>query len=86
MPLYKKGDMNNVEQYRGIAQQNSLNKVYASALCNRLTKWVEDNKILHENQAWFRSGYSTFDIIFNLNFLVKYLWFKGRKEVFCFFV
>lgn len=43
LPLYKKGEVNNPGNYRGISLCNISSKVYSSVINNRLQKWVEMN-------------------------------------------
>lgn len=86
LPFFKKGDKDLVDNYRCISLVNPLDKVYASVLYNRLFSWVNCHNILKENQAGFRAGYSTADNLFNLNFLIEYLWNNGKKKVYCFFI
>eukprot|EP00745_Piridium_sociabile_P004303 TRINITY_DN1254_c0_g1_i4.p1 TRINITY_DN1254_c0_g1~~TRINITY_DN1254_c0_g1_i4.p1 ORF type:complete len:981 (+),score=112.61 TRINITY_DN1254_c0_g1_i4:2532-5474(+) len=74
IPLHKKGDINNPDNYRGVALTSVLGKVYTNILKRRLTKWAEREEKIIEEQAGFRSGYSTIDHIFTLYSLVqKYL-------------
>ena len=53
-------------------------------LTKRLTNWCEDNSVIEESQAGFRSQYSTIYNIFTLNGIIqKYLSKrKGRCYVF----
>jgi hypothetical protein len=74
IPIFKKGDNNNPDNYRGIALTSVLSKVYTYILNKRLTEWSNKESKLLEEQAGFRSGYSTIDHIFTLYALVqKYL-------------
>ena len=74
VPLHKKGDINNPDNYRGIALTSILSKVYTNILNRRLTKWAEKEDKIMEEQAGFRRGYSTIDHIFTLYSIVqKYL-------------
>jgi hypothetical protein len=86
LPFFKKGSKEDVRNYRGISLIDSISKIYSSVLNNRLSKWVNINNKLEENQAGFRNGYSTVDNLFCFDFLIRYQWFKGNKKVFCFFV
>lgn len=86
LPFFKKGNKDDPSNYRCITLVNPLDKVISSVLYNRLFSWVNNQNIVKENQAGFRPGYSTTDNLFNLNFLVEYMWFKGKKRVYCFFV
>ena len=85
-PLFKSGDKKNPENYRGIAINSSIGKVFNIILCNRLDKLLLDNKIIHENQIGFSKKARTSDHIFVLKCLIdKYLNY-GNKKVFACFV
>ena len=71
VPIHKKGDMNNPDNHRGIALTSVVSKVYTHILNRRLTNWAEREDTLIEEQAGFRSGYSTVDHIFTLYALSK---------------
>ena len=60
IPLHKKGNINNVENYRGITLLSTLGKLFTS----RLTRWAEDYSVSVEARAWFRETMSTTDHIF----------------------
>ncbi|CAG5082984.1 Similar to X-element\ORF2: Probable RNA-directed DNA polymerase from transposon X-element (Drosophila melanogaster), partial [Cotesia congregata] len=49
--IYKNGDKLDHQNYRGIALVNHLAKILIGLINNRLTKWVEDNKIIPEAQS-----------------------------------
>ena len=42
MPLHKKGDINQVENYRGITLLSALGKLFSRILNNLLTDWAEE--------------------------------------------
>lgn len=46
--LFKKGDPNLPENYRGIALLNNLCKKFFQILYNRLKTWLEDNNLLKQ--------------------------------------
>jgi hypothetical protein len=77
--LYKKGDVNNPENYRGISLCNISSKVYATVINCRLQKWVELNEITGEWQAGFKKGYSTIDHMFTLMACVQKQFSLNRK-------
>ena len=85
VPLYKnKGNRGSPGSYRGISLLPLLGKVFTRICNNRLTSWLNENKIIHENQAGFRKGYSTTDQIFILNTLItQQLNKKGGKLYVC---
>ena len=41
VPLHKKGDVNNVNNYRGITLLSVLGKLFSRLLNNRLIEWAE---------------------------------------------
>lgn len=80
VPVFKKGDSNNTDNYRGISLLNIISKCYTSILNTRLYSWLEQDKKICEEQAGFRKNYSTTDHIFTLYSVVqKYLHKKGQK-------
>ena len=54
-PLHKKGDINDVDNYRGISLLNVLSKVFTHIVNRRLTGWVESNNVISDAQAGFRT-------------------------------
>lgn len=53
-PLYKKGAVNSVRNYRGISFIDTITKLFTGVLLQRLGKWVEKHSLLNEFQAGFR--------------------------------
>ena len=53
-PLFKKGDVNCPEIYRGVSLLNISEKLYGYILNKRLSKWIEENSLLSETQAGFK--------------------------------
>lgn len=86
LPLFKKGDPNQASNYRGIVLQDTIKKVYTSLLAGRLKSWVQEKKLLCEEQAGFREGYSTMDNIFVLTNVIQLKWNEGVKKIYCFFI
>ena len=63
-PIYKnKGEKSDPNNYRGISIISCLGKLFTALINERLTKFVDLNEIIGEEQAGFRSGYSTQDHI-----------------------
>ena len=85
VPLFKKNDPNNVNNFRGITLVSCFSKIFTGVLNNRLNKWAENNDVLSDSQFGFRKGRSTTDAIFVLNAIIqKMLNEKGR--LFCAFI
>ena len=64
MPLFKKNDPNDVNNYRGITLVSCFSKISTGVLNNRLNKWAENNDVLSDSQFGFRKGRSKTDAIF----------------------
>ena len=85
-PIYKnKGSPNNPENYRPITILSCLGKVFTAILNDRIHRFLEENNLLNENQAGFRSQYSTCDHIFTLYFIIEKLR-TNKKKLFCSFI
>ena len=79
-PIYKNnGDVENPENYRPITILSCFGKLFTAVLNKRLTNFLDQNCTIKENQAGFRSGYSTLDHIFTLHSLIEILKFKQTK-------
>nr|AOE48155.1 hypothetical protein [Eumigus monticolus] len=62
VPIFKKGDRTDCNNYRGISLLSCLGKLIARILANRILSLVE--KILPESQCGFRPSRGTTDLIF----------------------
>lgn len=86
VPLYKnKGDMQDVNNYRGITLLSCMGKLFTSILNERLNNFSNAMNIINETQAGFRQGYCTLDHIFLLKCVIDLFNWK-RKRLFCLFV
>ena len=84
MPLHKAGNINKVENYRGITLLCVLGKLFTSVINARLTSWAEKYNVYIETQSGFRSGYSTIDNVFLLKNIVDRYINTGNKLYCCF--
>lgn len=71
VPLHKKGDLNDPNNYRGISLLSCVGKIFTGVLNQRLMKWAEENTAITEAQAGFRRGRSTIDHIFTLHAIIE---------------
>ena len=78
IPLHKKGNIDDVTNYRGITLLSCVGKLFTRVLNNRLQMWAEKYNVYIEAQAGFRTGMSTVDNIFVLNGLISS--FINRKN------
>ena len=86
-PIFKKSDMNDAQNYRGITLINIhvLAKIYSQLLLNRLTKWTSENDIITDNQFGFQKGKSTTDCVFLLHAITSKVLNNGEK-LYCAFI
>jgi len=63
-PIYKKGEKNKAENYRGITLMDTAYKLYAMVLEEKLRAEAERLKLLPETQAGFRKGRSGIENIY----------------------
>ena len=85
IPLHKKGNTDDVNNYRGITLLSTLGKLFTRLLNNRLCNWAEQYSVYIEAQAGFRSNMGTTDNIFVLHGLINHMINKG-KQLYCAFI
>lgn len=85
IPIFKGGEVNEAQNYRGITLINILAKIYSQILLNRLTKWSEKENKLSKNQFGFQKGKSTIDCIFTFYSIINKTLNAGDK-LYCVFV
>ena len=75
-PIYKKGDILDPDNYRGIAIGSAFAKLYSLILLNRLIQHIEDKGLISPNQIGFMKSFRTSDH----NFLLQTLIEKSKSE------
>lgn len=73
VPLFKKNDPNDVNNYRGIALVSCFSKIFTGVLNRRISDWVDINNVVSDAQFGFRKGRSTVDAIFVLNAIIQHV-------------
>ena len=86
MPIHKKGDVDNVNNYRGITLLSCMGKLFTSILNKRLLDWDKEHSIITDAQFGFRPGFSTIDAIFALHTIIKSNLKKRGGRLYCCFV
>ena len=71
VPIHKKGDKGDPNNYRGITLISTVAKIFSLILRNRLNKWCEKEHVFNEYQFGFRNERSTADCIFILHSLIQ---------------
>ena len=84
--IFKSGDPNDCNNYRGICVSSCLGKLFTSLLQNILTLFLEEHDLLSPNQGGFRAGYRTSDHIFILKTLIDKYVYNNNKNLFVCFV
>ena len=84
-PIFKKGDVNDASNYRGITLMNILAKVYSQLLLNRVTKWAEIYEKITKNQFGFQRGKSMTDCIFILQSVITKV-LNSKQKLYCIFI
>ena len=79
VPIYKKNDPDDVNNYRGISLVSCLSKIFTGILNKRLNNWVDNNNIVSDAQFGFRRGRSTVDAIFVLNAIIQRILSKNER-------
>jgi hypothetical protein len=59
--IYKKGEKNKVENYRGITLLNTGYKLYSSILSEKMKIEIEEKGVIPDSQAGFRKERGTMD-------------------------
>ena len=70
---------------RGITILSCLGKLFSNLLNDRLTQFVEKNRIIGPEQAGFRPGFSTTDHMFCLKALID-IYLSKKKKLYCCYI
>ena len=81
VPIHKKKDKRDCNNYRGISLLSLPGKVYTSILRQRLKRYIEE--IVAEEQTGFRAGRGTMDQLFVIRQLAE-KYFEKNKTYFVF--
>ena len=64
VPVPKKGNLDNPDNYRGITLMSCLLKIFTGILNERLINWSNKNSTITDAQFGFKPGSGTVDAIF----------------------
>ena len=70
MPIPKKGNIDDLNNYRGITLTSIFSKIFSCIIDNRLRQWPEHCNVLNDFQFGFRKGKSTTDSNFILSSII----------------
>ena len=79
LPIFKKGNVNDPGNYRGISLCDISSKVFSTIINSRIQEWVEQHNITGDHQAGFKKGYSTVDHMFTLLAMIQKQFSLNRK-------
>jgi hypothetical protein len=82
--LYKGGDCNQLDNYKGITVRPVLAKVFAMILESHISQWAETNDLRAKGQVGFRKDFRTTDNLFILCTLTEQARFKKKQLYICF--
>ena len=85
-PIYKKWDISDPDNYRGLAVGSALAKLFSMILLNRLIKHIGKHNLISKNQIGFMKGTRTSDHIFLLQTIIEKVVKKNRKKLFSAFI
>ena len=84
VPLFRKGDVQNPENYRGISIASCIGKLFALLLNNRLQTFLLANNIISNCQSGFMKNKRTSDHIFVLKCIIEEAKAKRQPIYGCF--
>jgi hypothetical protein len=76
VPIFKKGDNSDPNNYRGINLISNLCKLFTAILNSRLLNWSFDNNAI--TQFGFKPNYGTRDAVFALHSIITNTLSKGK--------
>jgi exonuclease III len=85
VPCFKSGDAMKPENYRGITLVPMLDKLFAIALCTRISNWTEEKHLRANSQAGFRKDHRTSDQLFIHRTIIETSAFE-KKSLFCAYI
>ena len=85
VPVFKSGDRNDPNNFRGISLVSCLAKLFTNIINNRLIEWSNKYDTITDAQFGFRGGLSTVDAIFALQSVISKT-LSEKKRLYCCFL
>ena len=79
-PIFKSGNKNDPNNYRGICLSSSILKLITSLIYQRLVVKVDELKLISKNQIGFRSKSRTSDHLLTIKNIAKKFVTIGKKK------
>jgi hypothetical protein len=86
IPIFKKGNKNDPNNYRGITISSNVAKVFNSILNNRLNKYALENDLINERQIGFKKDARTSDHIFIIKTLIDKYCRTNKSPIYACFI
>ena len=71
IPIHKKGEKLDPNNYRPISLLSNVSKLYEKAMCIQSTNFLTKNKVLFSYQFGFRNNHSTNDVLISLREMIR---------------
>jgi len=71
VPIFKKGDKKDLNNYRGITLNSCVSKIYNRLITKSISSYLEENNLLSEIQGGFRADHRCEDHIFTLKSIIS---------------
>ena len=85
VPVFKRGDPSDPNNFRGISLVSCLAKLFTNIINTRLIEWSKTYDTITDAQFGFTNGLSTVDAIFALQTIV-FKTLSDKKRLYCCFV
>ena len=85
-PIYKKGEVEDPDNYRGLAIGSAFAKLFSAILLKRLLNYIVKNKLVSNKQIGFMKGSRTSDHIFLLQTIVEKVVKKNKAKLYAAFI
>jgi hypothetical protein len=79
IPLFEKGNREDVNNYRGITLVSCLSKLFISILNNRIISFCESKNVIFDTQFGFMKGRSTVDAAFVLLSIIQHFLNENKR-------
>lgn len=84
--LFKKGNRNDPNNYRGISIINTITKLFTTILTDRIHNWVDNREVIQNSQFGFRKGRGCQDAIYTLHSAISINIRHRKSKVYTVFV
>ena len=86
LPIHKKGDKLNVDNYRGIIISSCISKIFLKVIVSRIDSYMNRLNLWCINQCGFKKDRCTEDNLFILNTIHENYVARGKANIYLFFI